>query len=115
MKTETAVAALMVMPVETFALLVAVVMADSNGNGSRFRVSGCSGGNSGYGGGRQQQKLWGQATIKKCGSGSSGDSGPGSGDRGTAAPMAGRGRGAAEVTTMRAAAAVTILVVNLSP
>ena len=51
--------------VETLALVVAVAMADGDGKGGRNRVSGGSGGNSGYGGGRQQQKLWGQATINK--------------------------------------------------
>jgi hypothetical protein len=41
------------------------------------------------------------------GSGSSGDSGRGSGDRCSAAAMAGRGGGMAEVTTMQAAATAT--------
>jgi hypothetical protein len=40
-------------------------MANGDGKGGRNRVSGGSGGNSGYGGGRQQQKLWGQATINR--------------------------------------------------
>jgi hypothetical protein len=40
-------------------------MADGNGDGGQNRVSGGSGGNSGYGGGRQLQKLRGWATINK--------------------------------------------------
>ena len=53
------------MAVETLASVVAVTMADGNGDSSQNRVSGGSGGGSGYGGGRQQQKLRGQATINK--------------------------------------------------
>jgi hypothetical protein len=56
-------------------------------------------------GGRQQSM--------KCGSGSGGDSNRDSGDRGSAASTAGRGSGAAEVTTMRAAATAITLVVNI--
>jgi hypothetical protein len=52
----------MVMVVETFVSVTAVVTAGGNSYGSQNRASGSSG-NSGYGGGRQQQKLWGQATI----------------------------------------------------
>jgi hypothetical protein len=55
----------MVTAVETLALVVAVATADGNGNGGGNRISGESGGNSGYGGGRQQQKLRGKATINK--------------------------------------------------
>jgi hypothetical protein len=47
------------------ALVVTVVMADGNGDGGQIKVSGGSGGDSGYGGGRQEQKLQGQATINK--------------------------------------------------
>jgi hypothetical protein len=64
-KTEAAAAALTITAVETLALVRAVVMADGDNNGGQNRFSGSSGGDSGYGGGRQQQKLWGQATIKK--------------------------------------------------
>jgi hypothetical protein len=39
--------------------------ADGDGNVGQNRVSGGSGSNSGYGGGRQQRKLWEQATINK--------------------------------------------------
>ncbi len=46
------------------------------------------------------------------GSGSSGDSGRGSRDRCSAAATAGRGGGAAEVTTMRAAATATGRFIN---
>jgi hypothetical protein len=46
------------------------------------------------------------------GSGSSGDSGRGSGDRCSAAATAGRAGGAAEVTTMRAAATATGRFIN---
>jgi hypothetical protein len=51
----------------------------------------------------------------KCGSGSGGDSGRGSGDHGSAALTACRDGGAAEVTTIRAAATSTTVVVNLYP
>jgi hypothetical protein len=51
--------------VETLASVVAVVTVDGDGNGGQNRVSGGSGGSMGYGGGRQQQKLRGQATINK--------------------------------------------------
>jgi hypothetical protein len=50
-----------VMAVEMLALVVAVVLVDGNSNGSQNRVSGGSDGDSGYGSGRQQQKLRGQA------------------------------------------------------
>ncbi len=46
------------------------------------------------------------------GSGNSGDSGRGSGNRCSAAATAGRGSGAAEVTTMRAAATATGRFIN---
>jgi hypothetical protein len=63
-KTETPAAALMVNALITLALVVVVVaMADGNGDGCQNRVSGDSSSDSGYGDGRQQQKLWGQATI----------------------------------------------------
>jgi hypothetical protein len=55
----------MVTAVETLALVVVVAMADGDGNGGQNIVSGGSGGNSGYGGGRHQQKLGGQATINR--------------------------------------------------
>jgi hypothetical protein len=55
----------MLMVVETLALMVAMTRADGIGNGGQNRVSGGSGGDSGYGGGRQQQKLQGQAIINK--------------------------------------------------
>jgi hypothetical protein len=58
-------------------------------------------------GGRQQST--------KCGRGSNGDSGRCSSNHGSAAMTAGRGSGAAEVTTMRAAATATTAVVNLYP
>jgi hypothetical protein len=58
-------------------------------------------------GGRQQST--------KCGRGSNGDSGRGSSNHGSAATMAGRGSGAMEVSTMRAAAMGTTAVVNLDP
>ncbi len=70
---------------------MAMVVADNNRN--------C--------GGRQQST--------KCVRGSNRDSGCGSRDHGSAATMAGRGSGAAEVTTMRAAATATTAVVNLYP
>ncbi len=73
------------------ATTVAMVVADNNRN--------C--------GGRQQSS--------KCGRGRNGDSSRGSRDHGSAATMAGRGSGAAEVTTMRVAAMATTLVVNLYP
>jgi hypothetical protein len=73
------------------AATVAMVVADSNRH--------C--------GGRQQST--------KCCIGSSGDSGRGSRDRGSLAATAGRSGGATEVTTMRAAATVTTVVVNLYP
>jgi hypothetical protein len=63
MKTETAAAALTVTAVETLALVVAVAMADGDSKGGQNRASSVSGGDSGYSGGRQQQKLRGQATI----------------------------------------------------
>ena len=53
------------MVVKTLALIVVVAMAGGNGNGSQNRVSGGSGSDSSVGGGRQQQKLRGQATINK--------------------------------------------------
>jgi hypothetical protein len=70
---------------------VAIAVADNNRN--------C--------GGRQQST--------KCGRGSNGDSGRGSSNHGSTATMAGKGIGAAEVTTMRAAAMTTTMVVNLYP
>jgi hypothetical protein len=73
------------------AATVAMAVADNNRN--------C--------GGRQQST--------KCGRGSNGDSGRGSSNHGSTTTMAGRGSGAAEVTTMRAAATGTTLVVNLYP
>ncbi len=51
--------------VETLASMVAVATADGDGDGGQNRVSGGSGGDSGYDGGRQQQKLRGQAIINK--------------------------------------------------
>ncbi len=45
--------------------VVAAAMADGDSNGDQNRVSGSSGGDSGYGGGRQHQKLRGHATINK--------------------------------------------------
>ncbi len=57
----------MVTAVETLASVVVVAMADGNSNGSQNRVSGGSGGDSGYGGGKQQQKLQGQVRINKMG------------------------------------------------
>jgi hypothetical protein len=65
MKTDTAVVALTVTAVEMLASVVAVAMVDSNSNSGQNRVSSDSSGNSGYGSGRQQQKLWGQGTINK--------------------------------------------------
>ncbi len=65
MKTETAPAALMVTVVKILASAMAVAMADGDGYGGQNRVSGGSGKDSGYSGGRQQQKLQGQATINK--------------------------------------------------
>jgi hypothetical protein len=65
LKTGTVVAALRVTAVKTLALVVSVAMADSDSNSGQNRVSGGSGGNSGYDGGRQQQKLQGQATFNK--------------------------------------------------
>jgi hypothetical protein len=53
-KTETAGAALMVMAVETLVPVVAMAMADGDGNSGPNRISGGSGGDSGYGGGRHQ-------------------------------------------------------------
>ncbi len=50
-----------------------------------------------------------------CGIGRGGDSSCGNGDRGSAAATAGRGGGAAEVTTIRAVATATTVVVNLYP
>ncbi len=73
------------------AATVAMVVADNNRN--------C--------GGRQQST--------KCGSGSGEDNGRGSGDRVTAALIASRGGGVAEVITMRAVATATTVVVNLYP
>jgi hypothetical protein len=58
-------------------------------------------------GGRQQST--------KCVRGSNGDSGRGSSNHGSAAMMAGRGSSTVEVTTMRAAATATTVVVNLYP
>ncbi len=55
----------MVIAVEPLASVVVVATADGNGDGGQNRVSGGSGGDSGYGGGRQQKKLQGQATINK--------------------------------------------------
>jgi hypothetical protein len=59
--------ALTVMAVKTLASVVAVATTDGNGDsdGSQNRVSSGSGSDSGYGGGRQEQKLQGQATINK--------------------------------------------------
>ncbi len=54
----------------------------------------------------------GRQQSTKCGRGSNGDSSRGSSNHGSVATMAGRGSGAAEVTTMRAAATVTTAVVN---
>jgi hypothetical protein len=51
----------------------------------------------------------------KCGSGCNGDSGCASGNRGSAASMAGRGHGMAKVTTIMAVATATTVVVNLYP
>jgi hypothetical protein len=46
--------------------MATAMRADGSGDSNLIRVSGGSSGNSGgYGGGRQQQKLWGQATINK--------------------------------------------------
>ncbi len=73
------------------AVTVAMAVADNNRN--------C--------GGRHQST--------KCGRGSNGDSGHGSSDHGSMATMAGRGSGAAEVTTMRAAATAIQVVVDLYP
>ncbi len=100
---------------ETLVWVVALATVDGNSNGSQNRVSGSSSSNSGYGGARQQQKLQGQATINKIGSGSGEDSSCCSGNCGSAALMAGRGSSAAEVTTMRAAATATTVVVTLYP
>jgi hypothetical protein len=63
--TKTAVGALTGMVVETLVSIVAVVTVDGGGAGGWNRVSGGSGGESGVGSGRQQQKLGGQATINK--------------------------------------------------
>ncbi len=72
------------------AAMVAMAVADNNIN--------CRAGNN-------QQNAAGS-------SGSSGDSGRGSGDRCSAAATAGRAGGAAEVTTMRAAATATGQFIN---
>ncbi len=72
-------------------MTVAMAVADNNRN--------C--------GGRQQST--------KCGSGSGRDSGRGSSDCCSAALMTGRGGSAVEVTTMRAAATATTVVMNLYP
>jgi hypothetical protein len=58
-------------------------------------------------GGRQQSI--------KCGRDSNGDSGRASSNHGSAAMMAGRGSSTVEVTTMRAVATATTVVVNLYP
>jgi hypothetical protein len=73
------------------ALTVAMAVADKNRN--------C--------GGRQQST--------KCGRVSNGDSGHCSSNHGSTATMAGRGSGAVEVTTMRAAAMAITVVVFLYP
>ncbi len=57
MKKETTVAALTVKAVEMLASVVAVAIADGNGNGSLNRVSNGSGGVSGCGSGRQQETV----------------------------------------------------------
>jgi hypothetical protein len=57
----------------------------------------------------------GRQQSTKCGRGSNGDSGRGSSNHGSAAMTALRGSGVAEVTTMRAAATATTVVVNLYP
>jgi hypothetical protein len=55
----------MVTAVETLASVVAVATTDCDGDGGQNRVSGGSGTDCGYGSGRKQQKLQGQATINK--------------------------------------------------
>jgi hypothetical protein len=62
-KIETAAAVLTVTVVETLASVVVVAMAD--GDGGWRKVSNGSGSDSGYHGGRQQQKWRGQATMNK--------------------------------------------------
>ncbi len=52
MKVETAAEALTMTALETFASGVAVAIADSDSDGGQNRVSGGSGGNSGFGSGR---------------------------------------------------------------
>jgi hypothetical protein len=57
----------------------------------------------------------GRQQSTKCGSNCGGDSGRGRGDHGSTALMAGSASEAAEVTTMRAAATATTVVVNIPP
>ncbi len=52
--------------VETLALVMAVATADGDGDSGLNRVSDGSDRISGYGSGRQKQKLRGQATIKNA-------------------------------------------------
>jgi hypothetical protein len=89
-KTETAEAALTVTVVEMLASVVAVVMADSNGDGSQNRVSSGSRGDSGYGTAENNRNCGGRQVSTKFGSGSGRDSGCGSGNRSSVAAMAGR-------------------------
>jgi hypothetical protein len=65
-KTEAAVAALTVTAVETFASVVAVAMADSNGNGGQSRVTTkvlCNEEGGGNGGKSNGNKGGGQVTA----------------------------------------------------
>jgi hypothetical protein len=101
----------MVTAVETLVLVVVAAAAYDNGNGGRNRVNCGSGGDSGYGGSRQQQKLQGGATINKVRqvvtSSNSGYRVCGSSNCCSTAATAGRGGGVVEVTTIRVRAMAT--------
>ncbi len=88
--------------------MATAMRADGSGNSVAAAATVAMGGaenNRNCGAGNNQQNVAG-------GSGSSGDSVRGSGDRCSAAATAGRGSGAAEVTTMRAAATATGQFIN---
>jgi hypothetical protein len=121
-KTDAAVVALTVTVVETLTSVVAVAMVDGGrqtvmamATAAKTVLAVAAAATVAMVLADNNRNCRGRQQSTKCGSSSSRDSGHGSGNRGSTAAMVGRGSGTAEGTTMRAAATVTTVVMNLYP
>ncbi len=114
MKTDTVAAALTVRVVEMLALMAVVAMAADDSNSGQNMIGGGSGATVAMAAADSNRNCRGRQQSAKYSSSSSKDSCCGSGDCGSVVTIAGRGGSMAEVT-MRAAAIVTTVVLNLYP